>query len=51
MTDVARKLCKSTASFLAVATTARFFEFLPPREAIFCPWRRRSESEPNGPSM
>jgi hypothetical protein len=31
------KLCKSTASFLATATTARFFEFLPPREAIFSP--------------
>jgi hypothetical protein len=31
------KLCKSTASFLATATTARFFEFLAPREAIFSP--------------
>jgi hypothetical protein len=38
-------------SFLATATTARFFEFLPPREAIFSPWRLRSESFPNGPRM
>jgi hypothetical protein len=29
--------CKSTASFLATATAARFFEFLAPREAIFSP--------------
>ena len=38
-------------SFLATATVARFFEFLPPLVAIFCPWRLRSESEPNGPRM
>ena len=31
------KLCKSTASFLATATIARFLAFLPPREAIFSP--------------
>src|SRR5215207_4968211 len=43
--------CKSTESFLATATTARFFEFLAPREAIFSPWRLRSESEPKGPRM
>ena len=30
-------------SFLATATAARFLAFLPPREAIFSPWRLRSE--------
>jgi hypothetical protein len=42
---------KSTASFLATATAARFFAFLAPREAIFSPWRLRSESPPKGPRM
>ena len=34
---VTHNRCKSTDSFLAVATVARFFEFLAPWEAIFCP--------------
>ena len=42
---------RAPQSFLATATTARFFAFLPPREAIFSPWRLRSESEPKGPRM
>jgi hypothetical protein len=35
----------------STATTARFLAFLAPREAIFSPWRLRSESEPKGPRM
>src|SRR5215210_3307670 len=48
---LSHKLCSSTASFLATATTARFLAFFPPREAIFSPWRLRSESDPKGPRM
>ena len=43
--------CSNTASFLAVATIARFFPFLPPRSASFSPQRLRSQSMPNGPRM
>lgn len=43
--------CRSTASFRATATAARFFAFLPPRAAIFIPCRLRSQSGPNGPRM
>ena len=35
----------------ATATLARFFAFFPPLSAIFMPWRRSSQSLPNGPMM
>ena len=42
---------RSTASFLATATTARFLAFFPPRSASFSPHLRRSLSSPKGPRM
>ena len=46
-----QRWCSTTESLRATATTARFLAFLPPREAIFWPWRLRSESWENGPRM
>src|ERR1035437_5126520 len=46
---VTHSRCNSTASFLATATTALFFAFLPPRSHNFNPHRRKSVSGPNGP--
>src|SRR5215472_10422597 len=46
-----QRCCSNTASFLAVATMARFFAFLPPRSASFSPQRLRSQSIPNGPKI